>query len=59
MESVIREVCERVLTEKGLSEVQLDRRATALTILGDVYANVKKSATDAEKDQEYVKVDKK
>lgn len=59
VESVIREVCERVLTEKGLSEVQLDRRATALTILGDVYANVKKSATDAEKDQEYVKVDKK
>lgn len=52
-------MCERVLTEKGLSEVQLDRRATALTILGEVYANVKKSATDAEKDQEYVKVDKK
>lgn len=58
VESVIREVCDRVLSEKGVPEAQLDRRATALQILGEVYASVKKDEIKGE-DAEYVKVDKK
>lgn len=58
VESIIREVCERVLSEKGHTEAQLERRATALMILGEVYASVKKDPGQGG-DAEYVKVDKK
>jgi len=58
VESVIREVCDQVLSEKGFSEAQLERRAIALQILGEVYAAVKKDESKGE-DSEYIKVEKK
>jgi hypothetical protein len=54
VESIIREVCERILNEKGFSEAQLERRAAALLILGEVYLSVKKD--EKADDSEYVKV---
>lgn len=58
VESVIREVCDRILHEKGVSESELDNRAAALEILGEVYSAVKKDESLGS-DAEYVKVDKK
>lgn len=55
VESVIREVCERVLSEKGLSEIQLERRAEALQILGEVYSAVRKEEGMGN-DADYVKI---
>merc|ERR1712093_504190 len=52
VESIIREVCDRILSEKGMSEAQLDRRATALQILGEVYAFVKKHQSEAPNTEE-------
>lgn len=58
VESVIREVCDRILQEKGISEEESDRRAGALEILGEVYSAVKKDG-GLGSDGEYVKIDKK
>lgn len=58
VESVIREVCDRILHEKGLSEQELDNRASALEILGEVYSSIKKDE-GLGSDAEYVKIDRK
>lgn len=58
VESVIREVCDRILHEKNVSEKELDNRAAALEILGEVYSSIKKDESLGS-DAEYVKVDKK
>lgn len=59
VESVIREVCDRILSEKGFSETQLERRADGLQILGEVYLSIKKEGEKSSDDSEYVKVEKK
>lgn len=63
VESVIREVCEKILSEPGMTESQLERRAVGLQILGEVYSAVKKddqkAAGGVGDDAEYVRVDKK
>ena len=59
VESVLREVCERVLTEKGLSEIQLERRAEALQILGEVYASIRKDNGTLGSDADYIKINDK
>lgn len=60
VESVIREVCDRILEEPGIPRDKIRKRAVALGILGSVYETAKnKSGEDtfAELENGYVKVD--
>ncbi len=59
VESVIREVCERVLYDTSINKETQRLRAQALGILGEVYSSVVKSEAPAAQnpDAEYVKVD--
>ncbi|KAJ1910749.1 hypothetical protein IWQ60_010491 [Tieghemiomyces parasiticus] len=41
IESVLREVCDRTLNEKGLTKAEAKKRATALKVVGDTYQNVR------------------
>ncbi|KAA1126522.1 hypothetical protein PGTUg99_024848 [Puccinia graminis f. sp. tritici] len=60
VESVIREVCDRILEEPGVSREVIRKRAVALGILGSVFETAKnKNGEDtlAELENGYVKVD--
>lgn len=70
IESVLREVCERILSEPGLPKAKVELRATALQLLGEAYAGVKKDADSgptpfgvpgqtSSPDDEYVKIETK
>ncbi|KAH8109097.1 DnaJ-domain-containing protein [Phellopilus nigrolimitatus] len=60
IESVLRETCERVLSNPSVPPKKLHLRAIALQILGDAYARVTKDAPDGEVGEaEYVRVDTK
>ncbi|EGG08542.1 uncharacterized protein MELLADRAFT_61850 [Melampsora larici-populina 98AG31] len=61
VESVIREVCDRILEDPGLSREQARKRAVALEILGSVYetAQNKNGEDPLGLESGYVKVDKK
>ncbi|KAG8903424.1 hypothetical protein FRB99_003319 [Tulasnella sp. 403] len=54
VDSVLRETCDRVLTDPRVPRDKLIARATALGILGDAYLAVRK---DSEVESEYVKVE--
>ncbi|MBW0524189.1 hypothetical protein O181_063904 [Austropuccinia psidii MF-1] len=60
VESVIREVCDKILEEPGVSRDKIRKRAVALEILGSVYESAQnKNGEDtlAELETGYVKVD--
>ncbi|KAI5122414.1 hypothetical protein M0805_002964 [Coniferiporia weirii] len=58
IESVLRETCDRVLSNPALSARQLHLRALALQILGDAYARVRKDVPEGEgAEADYVRVD--
>lgn len=61
VESVIREVTERVLYDQSVTKETQRLRAQALGIMGAVFEAVQadSTASDAEKDKEYVKIDTK
>ncbi|KAI9224140.1 X-domain of DnaJ-containing-domain-containing protein [Blastocladiella britannica] len=46
VQSVLREVCDRVLSDKALSKEQAKNRAIALKIVGQVFQNVKHESTN-------------
>lgn len=56
VESVIREVAERVLYDQAVGKETQRLRATALGIVGEVYASVKADAKNLD-DENYVKID--
>lgn len=56
VESVIREVSERVLYDQGVSRETQRLRATALGLVGEVYASVKADTKNLD-DESYVKVE--
>jgi hypothetical protein len=56
VESIIREVSERVLYDQGVGKETQRLRATALGIVGEVYASVKADAKNLD-DENYVKID--
>lgn len=59
VESIIREVCERVLYDSTIGKDGQRLRAVALGIVGQVYSETKgQSANALGNDGEYVKVDK-
>lgn len=57
VESVIREVSERVLYDQNVSKETQRLRAIALGTIGGVYANVKADAKAGLEDESYVKID--
>ncbi|KAI8457449.1 DNAJ protein Caj1/Djp1-type [Phakopsora pachyrhizi] len=62
VESVIREVCDKILEEPGIPRDKIRKRAVALEILGSVYETAQNKAGDdllAELETGYVKVDQK
>ncbi|KXN83779.1 hypothetical protein AN958_01106 [Leucoagaricus sp. SymC.cos] len=68
IESVLREVCDNVLTDPILSRDKAQLRAVALQILGEAYMNVKKDVPNpdplvnngsASEESEYVRIDTK
>lgn len=64
VESILRETCERVLTDPTVSREKSQLRAVALQMLGEAYMSVKKDATGpgsvgAGEDADYVKIDTK
>ncbi|KAJ2932026.1 hypothetical protein H1R20_g5075, partial [Candolleomyces eurysporus] len=46
IESILREVCDRIFAEPNLSKGKLELRAVALQILGEAYMGVKKDPND-------------
>ncbi|PWN34065.1 DnaJ-domain-containing protein [Meira miltonrushii] len=56
VESIIREVAERVLYDQNVSKETQRLRATALGIVGEVYASVKADTKNLD-DESYVKID--
>lgn len=65
MESILREVCERVLDDPSISRDKAHLRAIGLQILGDAYMSVKKEDSNFPgdvkgfgDDTEYVKINK-
>ncbi|MCO5566012.1 hypothetical protein L7F22_019687 [Adiantum nelumboides] len=56
VESIIREVSERVLYDQNVSKETQRLRATALGIVGEVYASVKADTKNLD-DESYVKID--
>ena len=60
IESVLRETCDRVLEDAGITREKAQLRAMALQILGEAYMAVKKEGNGAlSEDAEYVKVETK
>jgi len=64
VESILREVCERVLEDTSISREKAELRAVALQLLGEAYMSVKKEEPAAGSkgfgsDSEYVRVDTK
>lgn len=62
VESILRETCERVLTDPTISREKAQLRAVALQMLGDAYMGVKKddgASGGYGEDADYVKVDTK
>ncbi|KAH9475514.1 DnaJ-like protein 1 [Psilocybe cubensis] len=61
VESILRETCERVLTDPTISREKAQLRAVALQMLGEAYMSVKKDDNGANvgDDADYVKVDTK
>lgn len=59
MESVLRETCERVLTDPSISSDKAHLRAVALQILGEAFMSVKKDDPAHPEESEYVKVETK
>lgn len=57
VESVIREVAEKVLYDEATSKETQRLRAQALGILGDVYSAVGPASEDQKADAEYVRID--
>lgn len=55
VEAVVREACEQVLTEPGVSRDKLVMRATALNLAADAFLAIKKEG--AEPIEEFVKVE--
>ncbi|TFK64456.1 DnaJ-domain-containing protein [Pluteus cervinus] len=58
VESILREVCDRILEDPTLPQNKAQLRAVALQILGDAYAAVKKDSQPGD-ESEYVKVETK
>jgi len=56
IDSVLRETCDRILSDSSLPQSKLMARAMALGMLGDAFLAVRK---DSETESEYVKVDTK
>ncbi|KAG8748753.1 hypothetical protein FRC12_013802 [Ceratobasidium sp. 428] len=56
IESVLRETCDRVLSDPNLQSSTLHLRAEALQILGEAYLSVKKDG-DSTGEEEYVRVE--
>ena len=56
IESVLRETCERVLSDPNIPPQKAVLRAVALQVLGEAYMSVKK---DIQEDSEYVRVETK
>jgi hypothetical protein len=56
IESVLRETCERVLSDPDISRPKAQLRAIALQILGEAYMSVKKEGQD---DSDYVRIETK
>ncbi|KDR71833.1 hypothetical protein GALMADRAFT_253605 [Galerina marginata CBS 339.88] len=63
VESILREVCERVLSDAGITREKAVLRAVALQMLGEAYMGVKKEdgtgANGQGEDSEYVRIDTK
>ncbi|GAA94051.1 hypothetical protein E5Q_00698 [Mixia osmundae IAM 14324] len=59
VESVVREVCDRVLGESGITLEEQRRRCAGLAILGQVYAAVRKTDDVSSGDRDYVRIDTK
>ncbi|KAF8152371.1 X-domain of DnaJ-containing-domain-containing protein [Crassisporium funariophilum] len=59
VESILRETCERVLSDPGITSQKAQLRAVAMQMLGEAYMNVKKDDAGAKEDSEYVKIDTK
>ena len=57
VESILRETCDRLLSDSTISREKAQLRAVALQILGEAYMNVKKDAPEDGSD--YVKIDTK
>lgn len=55
VESILRETCDRLLSDPAVSREKAQLRAVALQILGEAYMNVKKDAPEDGSD--YVKID--
>lgn len=59
IDSVLREVCDRVLEDPNVNVEKRRLRATALQIMGEQYAAVRKDADDEKDEAEYVRVETK
>ena len=66
VESILREVCERVLEDTSISREKAELRAVALQLLGEAYTSVKKEEPNQPPgskgfgdESEYVRVDTK
>jgi hypothetical protein len=63
IESILRETCDRVLEDPGISRSKAQLRAVALQILGEAYMAVKKNTDEqqqlAGEEGEYVRVETK
>ncbi|TFK51506.1 DnaJ-domain-containing protein [Heliocybe sulcata] len=59
IESVLRETCDRVLSDSSIPRSKAELRAVALQILGEAYLNVKKDGEEGREESEYVKVETK
>jgi hypothetical protein len=59
VESVLRETCERVLTDPSITRDKAQLRAVALQILGEAFMSVKKEDQAHAEDSEYVRVESK
>lgn len=57
IESVLRETCDRVLSDPSIPRAKAELRAVALQILGEAYLSVKKEGEEGREESEYVKVD--
>lgn len=57
VESILRETCDRLLSDPAISREKVQLRAVAPQILGEVYLNVKKDVPEDGSD--YVKTDTK
>ena len=57
IESVLRETCDRVLSDPSLQSSKLHLRAEALQILGEAYLGVRKDGESGAGEEEYVRVE--